>query len=795
MNPEEQEQSEEVKQQAEELKRRAYEEEIRRLEKEEEQRASELVQKELSDDAEVLQVKKREIDAQEKHSELTMKAAEDEVQRVLDLERQKRLEQRRREEAELKRREQEERRRDEEQKAQEELSRRRAEEDLSRRESEEKLKQEAEKKRSELESLRREQDKLRRENDRQERIKSLLKTAESFYASADYEHAAIEVAKALVNDPTHPDILALERKIKDAQGTTTPAIIEKKPVPQSKEIQKTIAEKKGQQQERPKIFRYITYGVFAALIVSSVFLFLHYKKQFFPTPIRIAVLPWSLASNSEEDNLITTGLASEITREFQELRQVLVLGSASISRALDARKNPDQVAEYLGSPYIIQSSFSRSGENFFTNIQLVDSAGKILWSQQYIRPSSFLAELPRDVFTDISKALNELTSEPLTVRPIISAPTSGEVYIHYLKGLAWYRSMSSENTERARVSFLHATELDSQFAAGYAYAAQAILRQLEHGWDTSVSSLRIAKRLAEQALVLDTSLGNAHCALGKVLTLQGEYDLAQMQLDRAFDQVPRSSDVLIAKAYQYFRTGLYNEVMDVLARAFEADPLNAEVLTSYALLHQLTGTSRQGMMYHEKLLQIISDSTSYLVGPIADAILSDPGLLLSYHSRVTAAFEQRLQADSTDARTLYNFARMMQVSGQAAEAASLFLKLELLLQAQLKNNAHDARFMILYAKTETRLGKFADASDWLNRALKVDPTNYETRYGIAQIYSLQMYSQKNRAIDEKKKNDALQALRQAISRSYRLDKLTDGDFYNLYELPEFRSVLREQSTF
>jgi len=783
--------TDDLQRKAEELKRKAFEEEARRLDEEAERRSSELTDKRLSDDAQVFQEKLQEVEEEKRREDLKMKATEDEVQRVLEVERQKRLEARRREELDLKRREAEEQRREEERKTQEELSRRKEEEDRIRRESEEERKREAEKKRAELEVMRREQEKLRREVERQERIQSLLQAAESFFASGDYEHAAIEVAKALVNDPTHPDILALEQKIKEAQGKTATPSIETKAVEPTVEARRAKKIVSSPRKEKSRLSQYITYAVFAALIVLAVVVFLHFKKQIFATPIRIAVIPWNLASNSPEENLTSTGLAADFAQQFEQVKPLAIVGISSVVKAVQTWKEPAQAASRLGYPYFIQGSVSRTGDNYFANLQMVDSSGAILWSRQYVKGGSTLFQLPREAFIDVVGVLNKLTEEKLVPRNPASRPTTAEAYLLYVQGLAHLQDQSPEDVRQALDLFVSASEKDEKFSEPRAAAAEVMVYQLEQGWDTARTSLATALALAEKAVALDSSLGSAYCALGAVRLLEGKYGDAQAQLDRAIELSPRSSAVFLARAKVYFRMGRYNEVMDAMAHAYELNPLDVRILTTYASLHQLTGTGRQAMTYHEALLPLVADSTSYLIGPFADAILSDPGLLLGYSGRVGAAFQRSLQADSADYNSLYGLARMLQVTGQSADATGLLNKLESRLKSHRISHPHDTHAMLLLAKTYTRLGRFSEAAELVKQALKINGTDPDVLYGIAQIYSLQMYSQKNLAIDEKKKTEAMQSLRGALARGCRLDELTSADFYNMYEQTEFPSILQE----
>jgi hypothetical protein len=95
------------------------------------------------------------------------------------------------------------------------------------------------------------------------------------------------------------------------------------------------------------------------------------------------------------------------------------------------------------------------------------------------------------------------------------------------------------------------------------------------------------------------------------------------------------------------------------------------------------------------------------------------------------------------------------------------------------------------ALTLTRLGKYPEAVILATKAMNTESKNAIVRYRIAQMYSVQMYSQKKKEIDAKKKEQALKALRDAVALSFRPEELSNGDFYNLSSQPEFRSAIAQ----
>jgi hypothetical protein len=97
--------------------------------------------------------------------------------------------------------------------------------------------------------------------------------------------------------------------------------------------------------------------------------------------------------------------------------------------------------------------------------------------------------------------------------------------------------------------------------------------------------------------------------------------------------------------------------------------------------------------------------------------------------------------------------------------------------------------MIYLALTLTRLGKFPEATTWGRKGVEMNPTDSNLKYRLAQMYALQMYSSQRKKTDEKKKEDAVKALKEALALNYRLDELTNADFYNMYEHGDFHRVI------
>jgi len=764
--------SEELKRKAEELKKRAFEEESRRLDDDIDGQASELAQKRLEEEREQYRQQMEERSKEKNREEQLRKAQEEEVQRVLELERKKRQEARRKEEADEKRREEQKR-------IQEEITRQKAEEEQNRRQEERQRKDDLSKKRQDLDSLRREQERIRKDHERRERIDALLKVAEKFFQAGDFEHAAIEVAKALVNDPSHPKALELEQKIKDAQGRpkTAPSAGE----PSVAETPKTPIQHAPAQNRQSMTMRYLVYALILGLIVLSTILVTKFKKRIFTTPVPIAILPWTSPTNILEDRILGTALADEVTSRLERTKAYITMGRASAYFLSRTSPNPALASFRVGYAYALEGSVAEANKTIFVNLRLIDSSRNTFWENQYSAPVDNAYELPEKIFSNLTEVLQTSVGDVQSSGDLPHRRINPDAYMLYLRASELMHRGTAESSWNAFQLFQQALQKDGQFPDALSKASLDLLIRMENGWDTTAASRLLVRQLAESALILDPSFGPSFYILGELEQQMGHSDRALQLLDTALMYLPRSSDVYLSRAKAYFRAGKYNEVIDAMTHAYELDPRNIAVLSTFAWMHQLMGTSRQGIIYHEAALQVVDDSLAYLIGPVGNMMLMDPTLSLGYSQRVVSACQKRIGLDSTDYVSLYNLSRIYQVTGDPLQAAPLLSRVQSQLRSQLQKNPKDTKAAAYLALTLTRLGLYPEAASIAQRALEQERFNPSLHFMIARVYSLQMYSSLTKSYDENKRTEANRLLREALGLGYRFDEMTDADFFNMSE--------------
>lgn len=789
---------EELKRKVEEARRRSFEDESRKVAREAEERALQTTKARSAEETQANSKRLHDAQEERRRQEAALKSQEEEVVRKLRTEAAKKTEARNRQEMELKRKEEEEKRRreDEERRNREEQERARREEERRKIVDAERKRADAEREKREHEARKKEEERIRKEeesksqaHEREERIKSLVARAQVFFEEGDLEHASVEAAKALVNDPNHPEALELERRIKEAQGKKAEdaAGTRKK----ARKARPVGPEKPPITSKRKPYAPALMMVAFVAIVIVSVLVVLEVRKSTQNTVLSVAVLPWSSGSDVVEENVMGSSLAEETAGRLSDYKSMIVMDFASAYTIARNTREPEQAAFRLGFRYAVMGTITRSPKGFAFAVNLVDSVRNTLWSSKFEIPPESLAIVSRELPRQIAGELGSSPPEPQDGFTPVRALPNAEAYMLYLRGLELLHRCTKESTQNALELLQQAIQQDGSFAEAMAAAGNVMAERVERGWDAGDSSLAQAKELALQSLTLDPSVSEGHRALGNVLSQRKDFRTALSEFDTAQLYAPRSGRLLGDRARALLQVGEYREALTTLGHAYELSPRDPELLLTYAFAQRLNGAVRQSSAYQLIALQCAGDSAEYLLGPFADAVELDPELSSTQNDRVAAAFRLRLKARPDDAETMYRFARLLQVTGKRTQASELLSRAESLIRAELKKNPRNARAMMNLALTLTRQGKFPEASDLAQRAGALEKSSPELRYRAAQMYSLQMYSLKEKKIDPKAKENALQALKQAVGLGYRLDELANADFFNLSDQPEFKTAIEQ----
>ena len=790
--PQDQKRIEDLKRKAEEVKRTATKEEANRLDSETVSYAQKELKNLRASEEQIVQQKLGQARKERETQENALKNLEAEYRTKIEPELQKKIDQRRQAEEERRKLEEERARKkeEEEERRNREDELRRVEEERRLKDTDEQRRREEQQQRLDLEQQRRDEEQRRIEEERKERIASLIENAENYFANGDNENALVEIAKALVNDPVNQRALDLETQIKTAIGGIETPISEASPEKRkpNKRVPSKTSKPSATEKKRfsvPYILRII-----ALLLIIVVVIIFQLKKPAFRLPATVAILPWGGSSGSLEENILGSSIAEEVTRRLGSVKTLHVLGFSSGYNLKQRTKEPEREAFGLGYTYLLLGKFSRSENSVSIEIKLVDSLGNEEWSRHYVKPFIGLAELPAEISQHLIDALGVQTGDISPGFKSATTCSNPDSYLFYLRGKEILLRRTQESSENAYLLFLQAIQQDPGFSEGFASAADVLEFRMENGWSRGDSVVIQSQHLADAAVRENPLLDIGYIAKAKILAFQKKYAPALACLDTAQSLAPNNSNIDFEKGKIFLKIGKYADAINKLNDAYKYNGSDPEVLQNIAAVYQLVGSTKQGMPYHEAALKYVADPLAYLAITLSDAISGDPDLRLSQSNRIIAASYRRINMNSSDYVTLYHLARLRQIMGDT-DAVDILKTTTEVLQNELRKNPKDAHILMYLALSLTRMGRYSEAITAAERAAALAPSDDLVKYRIAQTYSLQMYDQKEKKLNEKKKETALKYLREALALNYRVNEITNSDFYNMFDQPDFRTLIQE----
>ncbi|RAZ92472.1 adenylate cyclase [Mesorhizobium hawassense] len=283
----------------------------------------------------------------------------------------------------------------------------------------------------------------------------------------------------------------------------------------------------------------------------------------------IAVLPFANLGGDQDQQYLSDGITEDIITELARFRSLLVIARNSSfqfrHRALDSA----EVHRELGVRYLVEGTIRKLGDRIRITTQLIDAAtGTHLWAQRYDRALDDIFALQDEVAALIASMVEGQAEADSASRSRRKRPADWDAYDYYLQGRAHFHRYELDKSEPL---FARCVELDSTFAQGHAFLAQALVGRF--WYDNDPLTLQEAWGSARTALDLDRSDGVCHQSMGLVLTHMRQHSDAGLHFEQARSLNPL--DVNIAGDYASWLNygGRAETALNVLETALLRDPL------------------------------------------------------------------------------------------------------------------------------------------------------------------------------------------------------------------------------
>jgi adenylate cyclase len=291
----------------------------------------------------------------------------------------------------------------------------------------------------------------------------------------------------------------------------------------------------------------------------------------------IAVLPFLNEGDDPGRQYFADGLTQDIITALGRYSELTVMSWNAVLPYRGKSPGPAQVARILAARYQLEGSVRRTPDHVRVSTQLVDSAGRVLWSGSFDEPLADIFGLQDKITAQIAQAL-AIHLAQIEQRRVLAKPTENlEAYDCVLRARPALLRPTRTGIIEARRLLRRAIELDPNYAAAYTGIAETYLISVAMGWaESPTDALARAEDTATKALSLDALEVRARIVLGRINIARHHYEEAQAEMARAITINPNNARALAGRGNVLMWLGQADAAIELLEQAQRIDPeLNA----------------------------------------------------------------------------------------------------------------------------------------------------------------------------------------------------------------------------
>jgi TolB-like protein/DNA-binding winged helix-turn-helix (wHTH) protein/Tfp pilus assembly protein PilF len=305
----------------------------------------------------------------------------------------------------------------------------------------------------------------------------------------------------------------------------------------------------------------------------------------------LAVLPFENLTGDAGQDYFSDGMTEEMISQLGRLNpeHLGVIARTSVMHYKHGQEQLEQIGRELGVQYVLEGSVRCDSSRVRITAQLIQVRDQThLWSREYDRDRSNLlvlqGEIAQEIADEIQLTLGDRKRNDRVFQPSLS-PQSYEAYEFYLKGRYFLNKRTSESLQQAIKYFQQALDKDPVYARAYAGLADSYALIGGYSLTPRTESMPKARAAALRALQIDDSLAEAHNSLALVAeNYDWDWQTAEKEFRRAIQLDPNYATAHHWYAEYLSLQGRFDEAFAEIERARRLDPLSLIIATDHAAI-------------------------------------------------------------------------------------------------------------------------------------------------------------------------------------------------------------------
>ena len=431
----------------------------------------------------------------------------------------------------------------------------------------------------------------------------------------------------------------------------------------------------------------------------------------------LAVLPLENLSHDPDQEYFAEGLTEALITTLAKIGELRVASRTSVMQYKGVHKPVNKIARELEVDAIVEGTVLRVGRKVRITAQLIEATNdRHLWAESYERDLRHILALQADVAQAIAREIQVKLTPMDQARFSAVHAVEPAAYEAYLKGR--YHWNGRHGLRKAIQCFEHAITLDPTYAAAYAGLADCFSALMAWGQVPPHESSVKAKRLAQKALAMDSTLAEAHTSLALVVMYEYNFYAAEKEFERAIELNPRYATAHHLFGFYLGAMSRYEESVTELRRAVRLDPLSPLFKCFLGFVYLYARRYDQAIDEFRKALEVDSD-----LGPALS------GLGWAYrckllHGTAIATLRKAVELRSADTAALAWLGEAYAAAGHRQKAQKTLEQLNQLSKERYVSPYVIARVHAGLSETEEALrhleAAYAQRAGWMV-LLRVDP--------------------------------------------------------------------------
>jgi TolB-like protein/class 3 adenylate cyclase/Tfp pilus assembly protein PilF len=292
---------------------------------------------------------------------------------------------------------------------------------------------------------------------------------------------------------------------------------------------------------------------------------------------RLAVLPFVNMSADPENEYFSDGITEELLNAFTKVDGLQVTSRTSAFAFKGKNTDIRDIAIQLNVDRILEGSVRRAGDRVRISAQLINAAdGYHIWSENYDRDLTDIFEVQDEISSIIANKCRENLTAKKQEEKLVKASTQNiDAYTFFLKGLHFHNKITPNDTKKAIAYFEKAITLEPGYAHAYAMTATGYAFLGGTGQMQPKEAFELVHKYSNKALELDSSLAAGYSAKGAAYLLYDwEWKQAYNSLVKAIELNPATTDAHQLLSLYFMSTRQKKEAVEIMMKAFQADPLS-----------------------------------------------------------------------------------------------------------------------------------------------------------------------------------------------------------------------------